>query len=387
MSYPLPALDSCFDRRATHSLKWDVCGPDELPLWVADMDFPTPEPVLEALRQRIDHGILGYTTVSDDLREAIVARLERLYAWQVSAESLVFLPGVVPGVHLAIRAVTREGDGVLFQTPVYPPIHRAPKIADRRPQSMELTRSADGTYGVDMARMASVITAETRLFLFCNPHNPVGRVFRRDELAAMAEFCLRNDVTLCADEIHCDLVFPGHPHIPIASLDPEIARHTITLMSPSKTFNIAGLQAAFAVIPDRELRRRFKAACDGWFEAPNLFGCAAALAAYRQGQPWLEEVLAYLRRQRDFVRCEVERRLPGVRMIRPEGTFLAWLDCRELALPENAGEFFRRAAGVVLNEGATFGPGGAGFARLNFATCHARLVEAMDRMAAAVEGL
>jgi cysteine-S-conjugate beta-lyase len=318
--------------------------------------------------------------------------LRRLYGWTVAPEAVVFLPGVVTAFNLAVQAFLAPGDGLLIQTPVYPPILYAAGTAGAETQVMELTRAAGGRYSVDFdlfARTltARTLTARTRMFLLCNPHNPVGRVFHADELERMAEVCLRNDLLICSDEIHGDLIFNGHRHIPIAALAPEIAARTITLMAPSKTFNVAGLHCAFAVIPDAALRKRYLAARRGLVESVNLLGYTAALAAYQAGQPWLEALLRYLEANRDFVVAFVQQHMPGVAVAAPEGTYLAWLDCRSAGIPGSAYDFFLKQARVAVNDGATFGPGGAGFVRLNFGCPRALLEEGLARMRAALNQL
>lgn len=373
-------FDQFVDRSRTESLKWRLYGDEVLPLWVADMDFLSPEPVIRALHQRVEHGVFGYGLIMPELGEVVVERLYSLYGWRVSPEALVFLPGVVPGFNLACRAVTSPGDGVLVQTPVYPPILRAPANAGLSCDEMELTRRADGYYEIDFDLFEDTITGRTRVFILCNPHNPVGRVFRREELERMAEICLRHDMVICSDEIHCDLVFAGHQHIPIASLAPEIGERTITLMAPSKTYNIAGLKCSVAIIENAELREKFNAARAGLVGGVNVLGYTAALAAYRDGQAWLEEVLRYLEANRDFLLRYVSERLPGITMVSPEGTFLGWLDCRQAGIPGNPHEFFLREAKVALNDGATFGRGGEGFVRLNFACPRSTLLEALNKM-------
>ncbi len=225
-------FDQVVDRRGTDSEKWRRHGEDVLPLWVADMDFVSPEPVIRALRERVEHGVFGYGAEPSKLREVLVKRLSRLYGWHVEPEDLIFLPGVIAGFNLACRAVASPGDGVLVQTPVYPPILAAPGNAGLERRVMELTREPSGCYTIDMTAFERAITGRTRLFILCNPHNPVGRVFRRDELQRMAEICLRHNMVICSDEIHNDLVFPGSRHVPVASIDAEIADRTITLMAP-----------------------------------------------------------------------------------------------------------------------------------------------------------
>lgn len=387
---PMPdpdGFDRIFPRLGSDSEKWSRYPPEVLPMWVADMDFRSPEPVIQALRERVEHGIFGYGTEPWALREVLVERLSRLYGWHVAPEAFVFVPGVVTGFNLACRAFTRPGEGVLVQTPVYPPILEAPRHAQCTRDEMQLTQGPDGRYTVDMDLFARTLTPRTRAFLLCNPHNPVGRVFTREELAAMAEQCLRHRILIISDEIHCDLVYPGARHVPIATLAPEVEAQTITLMAPSKTYNIPGLQCSVAIIPNPARRKRFTEARDGLVPEPNIMGYVAALAAYRDGDAWLEAALQYLERNRDLV-CEfVAQELPGVRTTKPEGTYLAWLDCREAGIPGNPHHFFLREARAALNDGAEFGRGGEGFVRLNFGCPRPLLLEGLRRLRAALASL
>jgi cystathionine beta-lyase len=375
-------------RRGTDSLKWQRYGA-ALPLWVADMDFVSPEPVLAALHERITHGVFGYGAPPDELTETICARMATLYHWAVAPEQIVYLPGLVCGLNVVCRAVGEPGDEVLVQTPVYPPFLSAPTNQDRRLLTAELTaetRNGRLYYSFDDDAFAATIGPRTRLFILCHPHNPVGRTFDGVELTRLAAICERYDLTICSDEIHCDLLLDGRRHTPFATLLPEIAQRCITLMAPSKTFNIAGLGASFAIIQHPELRRRFKHAMRGIVSDANLLGLSAALAAYRHGGDWLRELLIYLAANRDYVVDTVARHLPGIRATVPEATYLAWLDCRDAGLPGNPHEFFLNHAGVALNDGATFGPGGAGFVRLNFGCPRALLAEGLERMRAALAG-
>lgn len=379
-------FDQPIDRLDSDSNKWCRYEPDVLPLWVADMDFRVPPAVIRALHERVEHGIFGYAKDPAELREAITNRLAERYAWKVSPKALVFLPGVITGFNLAIHTLALPDGAVLAQTPVYHPIYHAAENTGAIAQYNAMIRRPDGRYETDWQAFENDITPQTRLFLLCNPHNPLGRVFRRDELERYAEICLRKGVPICSDEIHCDLVFPGHPHTPIAALDPEISRHTITLMAPSKTFNLPGLFCSFAIIEDVELRKRYEAAGKGLISHVNLMGYQAALAAYCDSQEWERELLAYLQANRDFLADYVNNHLPGITLTAPEGTYLAWLDCRALELQPNPYEFFLQHARVALNDGAIFGPGGEGFVRLNFGCPRATLVEALGRIKTALQG-
>jgi len=377
-------FDTPVNRRGTDCLKWDTCDDDVIPLPVADMDFVAPEPVLRALQERLNHGVFGYSREPAELREVVVARLWERYGWEVSPEALVFLPGVIAGFNLACRAVAPVGSGVLMQPPIYPPILGAPANHGLRRLEAPLARDADGRYQVDWGTFDR-LAAEAHLFILCNPHNPVGRVFTRGELEQLAEVCLRHDLTVCSDEIHCDVIYRGHHHVPLASVHPEIGRRTITLMAPSKTFNIPGIHCAFAVITDPKLRERYSQARAGLVGVPGVLGYTAGLAAYRDGDEWLCQALAYLEANRDYLAEYVANRLPGVTMSPVEGTFLAWLDCRESGIEGSPAQFFLKKARVALGEGAGFGKPGVGFARLNFACPRVTLAEGLERMRVALE--
>lgn len=377
-------FDRIIDRRNTDSDKWRRYG-DAIPLWVADMDFAAPEPVISALRARVDHSVFGYAVEPRVLREVLRGWLQRRFAWTVDAEAFVFMPGVVSAFNVACRAFCSPGAGVLVQAPVYPPMRAAPANFDMTRDEMELTPDSTGRYTVDYDRMADAITDRTTLFMLCNPHNPTGRAFAREELMRMGEISLRRGLTICSDEIHGDLIYQPHRHLPIANLDPELARRTITIMAPSKTFNIPGLGFAFAIIEDRDLRKQFNAAGRDIVPHINALGYTGALAAYTNGEPWLEACIAYLQQNRDYLMGFVAERLPGVRMALPEATYLAWLDFRAAHLGEDPHKFFLKRAGVALNEAARFGPGSEGFARLNFGCPRSTLSEALERMERALK--
>ena len=373
-------FDGRTNRRRSDSLKWNQYDDDVLPMWVADMDFRSPDPVIRAMHERVDHGVFGYGWVPPDLGEVIVERLQRLYDWQVSPEALVFLPGAVTSFNLVCHAMGAPGDGVLMQTPIYFPMLWAPSGAGLTNDEMELTRVPDGSYAIEFGLFERAITDRTRIFMLCNPHNPIGRVFRREELEQMAEICLRHDILICSDEIHCDLVFQGSRHVPIATLAPEVADRTITLMAPSKTFNLPGLKCSVAIVQNAELRKKLQDTHMGLVHGVNVMGVAAAVAAYREGQPWLDELLRYLEANLDLLVEYVGAHLPGISMSRPEATYLAWLSCHEAGIPGKPDEFFLNEARVAFNDGAIFGRGGEGFVRLNFGCRRSMLAEALDRM-------
>lgn len=369
-------FDEVIDRTGTASEKWDrYAGRDVLPLWVADMDFRAPPAVIEALSARVAHGVFGYTHPAEELCDVIREVFNEDYSWRIEREWIVWLPGLVTGLNVACRAVGNEGDEVLTAIPVYPPFLSAPRHARRTAVTVPL-REEDGRWSLDFQALEKAVTPRSRLFLLCNPHNPVGRAFGREELARLAEWCARNNLVICSDEIHAGLVLDADKnHIPVATLSPETASRTITLLAPSKTFNIPGLGCAFAVIPEPGLRRRFTAAMAGIVPTVNALGFTAALAAYQQGSGWQRELLAYLRGNRDLVEQEVAR-MPGLAVNHVEATYLAWIDTRKTGLADPAGFF--EEAGVGLSDGARFG--GPGFVRLNFGCPRSLLRQALDRM-------
>ncbi len=369
-------FDQIIDRGETCSLKWErYRGRDILPLWVADMDFRSPPAVVDALRQRVAHGIFGYTLAPKELYEAIIGHLAGDFGWRIEAEWVVWLPGVVTGLNASCRTVGEAGDDVLTLTPVYPPFLTAPGLSGRNTLAVPLADDGE-RWTLDMDRIEKAVTPRTRLLLLCNPHNPVGRVFDERELAQLAGLCERRGIIICSDEIHYGLVLDrGRRHIPTATLSPETASRTITLLAPSKTFNIPGLGCSFAVIPSPELRQRFARVIDGIVPHVNALGYTAALAAYRDSRQWHLELLDYLRANRDLVEESVGR-MPGISMRHVEATYLAWIDCTKLER-ENPAAFFEEA-GVGLSDGKSFG--GRGFMRLNFGCPRSLLQESLHRM-------
>jgi cysteine-S-conjugate beta-lyase len=368
-------FDRVIERRGTGSFKWELYPPDVLPLWVADMDFASPPPVVEALAAHAAHGIFGYSRVSESFIEAVQLHLARGHGWSVDPEWLVWLPGLVPGLNLACRAFAGEGDEVMTLTPVYPPFLEGPPAQGRRLLTVPCRFEGD-RWRLPVEAMEAAVTPRTRVLLFCHPHNPLGRIWRREEVAEVVEFCRRHDLVLCSDEVHCDLQLDPVEHVPAATVDSAAAALTVTLMSPSKTYNLPGLNFAYAIVPDEGLRRRFRAAGEGLLSFPGGFALAAAEAAYREGGPWLAELLAYLRGNRDVLEDFVSTSLPRVSMAHVEATYLAWLDVRALGLEEPAAAC--TAAGVALSDGAAFGA--PGYVRLNFACPRVTLEEALRRL-------
>ncbi|MEJ2284731.1 MAG: PatB family C-S lyase [Desulfobacterales bacterium] len=376
-------FDTPVERRGTASMKWDKYkGRDIIPMWLADMDFASPPAVIRAMRRRVEYGVFGYTLTPDELNDQVIAMLEQTYAWSVLPEWLVWLPGLVTGLNVACRAVGDEGDDVMTAVPVYPPFLSAATLSRRGLIKVPLMET-DNHWLFDFNRLEQMVTDKTRLFILCNPHNPVGRVYTRNELANLAAFCNRHDIAICADEIHCDLILDKEKvHIPIATLGPEVAARTITMMAPSKTFNLPGLGCAFAVISDQKLRRRFKRAMAGIVPRPNVLGYVAAMAAFSECADWHAALLDYLRGNLETVTHAIEQMAPF--SIAPvEATYLAWIDMRASGI-ENPVRFLEDA-GVGLQDGIEFE--GPGFARLNFGCSRSLLEKALARMQTAMEKL
>jgi cysteine-S-conjugate beta-lyase len=390
-------FDTVIDRRASNSLKWTRYRPDVLPLWVADMDFPAPEPVREELRRMLAHGIFGYEMPSRKLAETVAARMHRLYGWEVTPEMIVATPGIVAGFKIAARAVCAAGKGIVVQPPVYHPFLELAEHAQAVGQLAPLRQvSEDHTlrYEIDWSQLNTAFHSRettTAMFLLCHPHNPVGRIYTPAELEQMATVCQQHDVVVCSDEIHSELLLGAARHVPTATLSEEIARRTITLVSPSKTFNLVGLFCGFAIIPHTQLRVRFRKVIQHLGMHVNSLGLRAAeIGLSGACDDWLAQLRRYLTGNRDYLVKFVSEQLPGVRVTVPEATYLAWLDFSQL---EGAGKlkpypqaFLLEHAKVALNPGAEFGPGCEMFARLNFGCPRPVLREALDRIQRAVFG-
>ena len=369
-------FDSAVDRGGTASHKWDrYGGRDVIPLWVADMDFRSAPPIIEALHERVTHGIFGYTDAPAELITAVRASLLAEYHWEVSPEWIVWLPGLVSGLNVLCRAVGVPGHEVITFTPVYPPFLSAPVFASRAVVKVPLILDG-GRWRPDFEALERAISPRAKLLLLCSPHNPVGRVWSSAELSGLAAIARRYDLIIGSDEVHAGLVLDeDKPHIPTATLSPETAARTVTLMAPSKTFNTPGLGCSFAVISDPELRQAFCRAMAGIVPHVNLFGFVAAQTAYEKGMPWRRALLNYLRGNRELVERKIEAML-GLHMTHVEATFLAWIDTREASISDPAKLF--EQAGVGLSDGADFD--GAGFVRLNFGCGRPLLAEALERM-------
>jgi cystathionine beta-lyase len=374
-----PWFDVCPDRRDTSSEKWERwAGRDVIPAWVADMDFRSPQPVIDALTARAAHGVFGYTLVPPELPEALAVHLATRHGWRITPAWVVAIPGMVVGLNCCARAVGEADDEILVLTPIYPPFLTSPRDQGRRVVPVALIDAADG-WRIDFTALERATTARTRALWLCSPHNPTGRVFTRDELARLAEHCERHGLVLVSDEAHADLVLdPATPHLPTAALGEVVADRTITLLAPSKTWNLPGLGCALAIIPDPVLRRRFKDAGRGLVPHVNTFGLTAAIAAYRDGGPWLDRLCTYLRGNRDLL-GQALARIPALRWHAPRATYLAWIDARGAG----AGDPTQRCedAGLGVSDGRLFD--GRGWFRLNFACPRARLEEILARLARA----
>jgi cysteine-S-conjugate beta-lyase len=383
-------FDTPVERRGTDSQKWQkYADRDILPLWVADMDFRAPPEVMAALHARVDHGVFGYARPTAATTEAVVMAMQTRYGWNIEPSWLVWLPGLVVGLNVTARAFARPGEAVLCNTPVYPPFISAPTLQERTVIAVPLAlRTASdpaisvrerGRWEIDWDAMERAVTPQSKLFFLCNPHNPVARVFGREELTRLAEFCLRHGLILCSDEIHCDLILDGQQHIPTGTLGTEIARRTVTLMAPSKTYNIPGFGTSLAIIPDASLRAQFVRATAGIVAEVNCLGYTACEAAYRHGEPWRQALLGYLRGNRDFLLDYAARELPGLRIEAPiEATYLAWMNVEALRMKDPVEHFERH--GVGLSDGRHFGAPPGSHLRLNFGCTRAMLAEALARM-------
>jgi cystathionine beta-lyase len=388
------SFDEVVDRRGTGSLKWDgmhkrfgVEGPDLLPMWVADTEFRAPAPVIEALVRRARHGLFGYSVAPAAYFEAVRGWMRRRHGWDVEEEWIAATPGVVCAVNLLIRTLTDRGDGVVIQPPVYYPFRRG--IEDNGCRVLVNRLHLDGArYRMDLEDLERKLP-DAKLLILCSPHNPVGRVWSADELRTLGALCLRHGVIVVSDEIHFDLVLSGHAHTVFATLSPELAQQSVVCTAASKTFNLPGLQPAISVIPNPRLRRDFAhtlRACG--IPQPNAFCLEAVTAAYTHGEEWLLELLAYVEGNMEVLSRFVEAEIPQLRVVSPEGTFLAWLDCRALGLdPGELEQVLLSKGRLVLSPGHTFGPGGEGFVRLNLGCPRSMLEDGLGRLARAVRSL
>ena len=384
-------FDRTIERRHTHSAKWDLAGEmfgdkDILPMWVADMDFETAPCIVEALKKLAETGIFGYPHRPQSYKDAVKGWMKRRHGWVIEDDWLTYSPGVVTALNLCILAFSHPGDKVIIQPPVYYPFARCIENNGRRVVNNPL-KLEGGRYVMDFEDLNKSVSGRTRLMIISNPHNPVGRVWTRDELQNAGEFCIKNDIVLVSDEIHSDLILKGHRHIPTASISKDIARQTITCMAPSKTFNLAGLKTSSIIISNPRLRKMYNTMLGNLsIGMDNTFGMAALEAAYNEGEEWLEELLAYLEANMDFAVRYADENIPGVEILPSEGTYLLWMDCRGLGLEGKAlDKFTLGKAKLWLDDGPMFGPGGEGFQRINIACPRATLEEALGRLEKAVK--
>ena len=384
-------FDEMIDRIGTNSVKWDsrhqVFGTsDVLPLWVADMDFPCPPEVVEALVKRAQHPIYGYPGDNSPLFEAAKGWIERRFGADVHTDWMVAIPGVVPGIQVAIEAFTKPGDKVIIQPPVYPPFFATSENLGRRIVENPL-KVVDGNYVMDFDDLKAKIDNRTKLFVLCSPHNPIGRVWSKDDLRKLGEICVEHDIIVIADEIHSDLVYEKGAHTPFYTISKELANQSLAFISGSKTFNLAGLFTSIAIAENPKLRNEFKTAVSkAGLNHINIFGIEATIAAYTHGDKWLDELLDYLHENAVYAHEFIKSNMPEIKMNVPEATYLAWLDFRELGLyGEDLRRFLIHDAKIGLNDGFNFGKQGDGFCRLNFGCSRSILKEALERLEKAVK--
>jgi cystathionine beta-lyase len=394
-------FDTIHDRKKSDSAKWGALKPmfgseDVIPMWVADMDFPSPQPVVEALKKRAEHPFYGYAMSGKSVTESVVERMERKFNWRIKPEWVVFTPGVVPALNAAIRAVTHPGDGIILQEPIYYPFFSAVKASGCHIDNNGL-KLTNGRYEMDyddlrtkfLPQMGMGASARrNKALVLCNPHNPVGRLWSKEEITRMGEIVIGNGGIVISDEIHCEILMGGRKHTPFASVSEEFAQNSIVCMAPSKTFSLAGLETSTIIIPNKKLREEFNTIRTGILPGPNLFGMVALEAAYRHGDEWLEQVLDYIGKNLEFLKKYLETKVPKIKLIELQGTYLAWLDCRVLNLDDQGlRRFFREKAKVGFDDGYVFGEGGSGFQRMNIACPRTLLEEALSRIEKAVNTL
>lgn len=384
-------FDQHIDRRNTQCLKWDgvleTFGADSLiPMWVADMDFRPPEAVVQAVTKRAAHGIYGYESRPCQYLAVVLQWLKTRHNWTVEPTWVKHSPGVVPGLALAISALTDPGDRIVIQPPVYPPFYRVIQENNRTVVENSLIQR-DGQFSMNFEELEEIFCSGARMMILCSPHNPVGRVWSRAELSQLAELAIRYHVTILSDEIWADLAFKSHIHTPLASLSPAMANQTLTFMAPSKTFNLAGFYLSNVIIPNEQFQLKFCSQIQRLgLGHLSFFGLVASEAAYREGGEWLDSLLAYLEESAQYVIDELAKITPKIKVIKPQGTFLLWLDCRELGIaPEKLNQFFVREAGIAFNDGIVFGPAGYGFQRMNIGCPRSMIKEALERLAKALK--
>ena len=385
-------FDKVIDRRGTGALKLDVLAErygraDLIPLWVADMDFETPDFITEALRKRLDHSLFGYTVEPADYWPAVMDWIREHHGWETKREWLTFIPGIVKGIGMVINVFVKEDEKVIIQPPVYHPFRLTPEGNKREVVYNPLRENEGGSYSMDFENLEKVADDKCRLLILSNPHNPAGITWDRETLRRLAEFCHKRGIIVISDEIHSDMALWDNKHIPFASVSDEAAACSITFGAPSKTFNIAGIVSSYAIVPDEKLRDKFY----GWLIAnelndPTIFAPIATIAAFRKGKEWRREMLDYVQANIDFVIDYCREHIPAIKPLRPQASFLVWLDCRGLGMNhEELVELFVEKAGLALNDGEMFGKEGKGFMRLNVGSPRSVLKEALDRLRDAID--
>ncbi|MBU3195100.1 MalY/PatB family protein [Clostridium algidicarnis] len=384
-------FDEIVNRRGTTCVKWDKSimdfGESTIPMWVADMDFPAPIEVQEAIKKRSEQSIFGYTYIKDEVYDVVVNSIKENHGWDIKKEWIVFLPGVVDGIATSLNVFTEKTDRVVIQPPVYPRFYSVANAMGRNLLLNNLKLTDEG-YKMDLQNLQSTVeTEKPKLMILCNPHNPIGRVWTKEELKTLGEICVKNTVIIISDEIHSDIVYKGFKHIPVASICKEFEQNSITLMAPSKTFNVAGLGQAFAIIPNKDLRNTFTTGREG-YSWGNIFGITSFEVCYKYGERYKEELLEYLEVNIKFVEKYLKEQLPNIKMHKPEGTYLLWLDMRKLGMNKTQlDDFIRDKVKVRFNEGYSFGKVGEGFMRMNIGCPRIYIKEALDRLKNAVNNL
>jgi cystathionine beta-lyase len=383
-------FDQIIDRSNTNSVKVDALervfgSKDVIPLWVADMDFLSPPEITEGLKKRVEHGIFGYVEPGDGYFSSIINWLKNRHDWSVSKENITFIPGVVKGFAFAIDVFTNDSDKIIIQPPVYPPFKGTTEDLNREIVNNPLIFK-DGQYSMDFDNLREVAKTGCKMLILCNPQNPSGRIWTKEELSELAEICFDNDIIVISDEIHSDLALPGNKHVPFATVSEKAAQNNITLMAPSKTFNIAGIVSSFAVVENEGIRKKyFDYLLARQLNEGTIFGYLAAQYAYEYGDKWLDQAIEYIQKNIDFVDDFLQNHIPQIKVIRPEASFLIWLDCRDLNLSQPELEnFFIHKAKLGLNSGTMFGKEGEGFMRLNVGCSRITLEKALNNLKKAV---
>jgi cysteine-S-conjugate beta-lyase len=386
-------FDEPAGREGTDCIKYDrreeTFGvKDVIPMWVADMDFNTPDFIVDSLQKRLEHPIYGYSFRSTEYFQSMIRWIKSRHNWSVEKEWISFCPGIVPALNFCTLAFTQTGDNIIVQPPVYFPFFSAAESHGRNLIYNRLTES-EGTWSMDFDSLARGIDSKTKMIIISNPHNPVGRVWTPEELNRLADICLKNNIVIISDEIHCDLILPGFTHTPMASLSEEIAENTVTLIAPSKTFNIAGLSTSSIIIQNPVLRKSFNRIVENLHIGNgNIFGNMASIAAYSHGHEWLDSLLDYIDNNVEFVKNYCSKMIPEITPVQPEATYMIWLDCRKLGMSgKDLQNFFVTKAGVGMNEGSTFGPGGEGFMRMNLGATHQTVMRAMEQIEKAIASI